>query len=91
MRFPARLAVLGVFALAPAAASALPWPFPQPSLPIDVAVSIAMEHGVMTVTDTHSTIDADWVVEGSDEFGRDIKITLDGRTGEVERAVMDQD
>lgn len=87
MRNVLRFALLGATILAPAAAMAW-WPF-QPSLSEAAARDIAYQSGVVTITDVDATIDADWHVEGLDIDGHDVELVIDGRTGTIERAEME--
>lgn len=87
MRFVIRTALLGAIAFAPATALAW-WPF-QPSLPEQAARDIAYQNGVVVIDDIDATVDADWKIEGHDQWGNWVKIILDGRTGKVEKAVVE--
>ena len=89
MRIIPRLAVFGVLVLSPAAAMAWVWPFAPPSLPEEAARSIAMQNGVANVIDIDGTIDADWQIEGTDAWGHEVELTIDGTTGAIERAELD--
>jgi hypothetical protein len=91
MRFLARFAAFGAFALAPAAAFAFVWPFNPPAIPEEQAVAIAMNYGVASVTDIDGTLDGDWHIEGTDHQGYEVSLTIDGATGMVENAEMDSD
>ena len=91
MRLLHRFAIAGALVLSPAAAMAFVWPFAPPSLPEDAARMIAMESGVVVVTDVDGTLDADWHVEGTDAWGHHVELVIDGRTGAVEQAEMDSD
>ncbi len=89
MRLIARFAILGVLIAAPASAMAFVWPFARPSIPEQDARMIAMDHGVSTITDIDGTLDADWHITGTDDWGHDVELVIDGRTGEIERAEME--
>jgi hypothetical protein len=91
MRLILRSALLGALLAAPAAAFAFVWPepFPQPSIPEEEARLIAIDHGFATVTDIDGTIDGDWHIEGTDAFGNELELVIDGNTGMVEHARMD--
>jgi hypothetical protein len=91
MRFPARFAVLGAFALLPATASAFVWPFNPPAMPEAEAVAIATGYGIAVITDIDGTLDGDWHIEGHDLQGAKVELTIDGTTGAVEHAEMDAD
>lgn len=89
MRHLLRSAMFGGLFLVPASAMAFVWPFAQPSLPEEAARMIAMQNGVAMIIDVDGTIDADWQIEGTDAWGHEVELTIDGRTGEVERAELD--
>ena len=89
MRFLARFAAIGVFALAPAAAFAFVWPFNPPAMPEEQARMIATEYGIAVITDVDGTLDGDWRIEGHDLQGAEVSLTIDGTTGAVEEAEMD--
>jgi hypothetical protein len=91
MRQLIRLATFGALLIAPASAMAFVWPFAHPRLPESYAEDIAYQNGVATITDVDGTIDGDWRVEGTDSWGREVKIIIDGSTGRVERAELDAD
>ncbi len=89
MRFILRAAVFGALLLAPATAMAFVWPWAKPAMPESEARMIAIDHGFAAVTDIDGTIDGDWRIRGKDDWGDELKLVIDGRTGEVEHAEMD--
>lgn len=91
MRLVSRIAIVAAIALSPAAAMAFVWPFAPPAMPEDQARMIAMQNGVVTITDIDGTMDADWHIEGKDAWGHDVEMTIDGSTGTIEHAEMDAD
>jgi hypothetical protein len=87
MRLMLRTALIGAMTLAPATAFA--WlPF-QPTLPEQAARDMATQYGVVAIDDVYPTFDADWKIKGYDAMGNWVEIILDGRTGAVERAVVE--
>lgn len=87
MRNVLRTLLIGALTLA--SATAMAWfPF-QPSLPEQAARDIAFQNGVVTIDDVDPTVDADWKVEGRDEWGHEVQIIIDGETGAIERAEME--
>ena len=88
MRSVFRSALLGAMIVIPASAMAWWWPF-QPSLPESAARSIAHDNGVTIIEDIDPTVDADWSIEGFDEWGNAVKLVIDGRTGAVERGEVE--
>ena len=89
MRLLLRTVVFGALVLPSAAAMAFVWPFAQPSLPEEEARFIAMENGITEISDVDGTLDADWHIRGTNSWGHEIELVIDGATGEIERAEMD--
>jgi hypothetical protein len=88
MRFFNRSAIASVLILVPAAAMAFVWPFAAPSISEDQARAIAWDQGVAVIDDIDGTLDADWRIEGKDQWGHEVELVIDGKTGAVERAEM---
>jgi hypothetical protein len=91
MRLFIRSAILAALVIAPASAMAWVWPWPAPSLPEEAARTIAWQHGIVTITDIDPTIDGDWDVEGTDAWGHEVELEIDGATGAIEHAEMNED
>jgi hypothetical protein len=86
MRHLIRPLLVSALLLAPAAAFA--WPWPEPAMPEEAARQIAWEQGIVTITDIDATIDGDWDIEGTDAGGNDVELEIDGATGAIEHAEM---
>lgn len=86
-----RFAVLGALILAPATAMAFVWPWNPPSLPEAEARAIATANGVALISDIDGTVDGDWSIEGTDAWGHEVELVIDGETGAIESAEMEAD